>query len=126
MATVFGARVPDFTAQSTVGDIAFADFVTGSWALLYSFSKVRARAEAQQRQRYRSTADPTAPTPSEPGLRQLFDPVATTELGMLAKLHAEFSARDCKVLALSGGHGEQAGPCSRPPGAAAGRFAEPI
>lgn len=67
---LLGDEVPDFTAQTQLGEIGFHDFISGSWAVLFSH-------------------------PAD------FTPVCTTEFGMLAKLHEEFKARNCKVVGLS-------------------------
>lgn len=70
MALRLGDIVPDFTQQSTQGDINFYDWAGNNWVVLFSHPKD-------------------------------FTPVCTTELGMVAKLQAEFAKRNVKTIALS-------------------------
>ena len=61
---------PDFTADTTAGEISFHDWVGDGYAVLFSHPKD-------------------------------FTPVCTTELGYMAGLMDEFTARDCKILGIS-------------------------
>ena len=70
MALRLGDTVPNFTQQSTMGDINFYDWAGDSWVVLFSH-------------------------PAD------YTPVCTTELGTVAKLKAEFDARNVKPIALS-------------------------
>lgn len=70
MALRLGDTVPNFTQQSTIGDIDFYEWAGDSWVVLFSH-------------------------PAD------YTPVCTTELGTVAKLKAEFEARNVKPIALS-------------------------
>lgn len=70
MALRLGDTVPNFTQQSTIGDIDFYEWAGESWVVLFSH-------------------------PAD------YTPVCTTELGTVAKLKAEFEARNVKPIALS-------------------------
>ncbi|MEM9213792.1 MAG: peroxiredoxin [Cyanobacteria bacterium P01_F01_bin.150] len=70
MALRLGDTVPDFTQQSSMGEINFYDWAGDSWVVLFSH-------------------------PAD------YTPVCTTELGTVAKLKAEFEARNVKPIALS-------------------------
>ena len=70
MALRLGDTVPNFTQQSTMGEINFYDWAGDSWVVLFSH-------------------------PAD------YTPVCTTELGTVAKLKAEFDARNVKPIALS-------------------------
>ena len=61
---------PDFTADTTAGEISFHDWVGDGYAVLFSHPKD-------------------------------FTPVCTTELGYMAGLMDEFTARNCKILGIS-------------------------
>ncbi|MEM7428936.1 MAG: peroxiredoxin [Pseudomonadota bacterium] len=61
---------PDFTADTTAGEISFHDWIGDGYAVLFSHPKD-------------------------------FTPVCTTELGYMAGLMDEFTARDCKILGIS-------------------------
>lgn len=62
--------VPDFTAETTEGEISFHDWIGDGYAILFSHPKD-------------------------------FTPVCTTELGVMAGMKDEFSARNCKILGVS-------------------------
>ena len=64
------SEVPDFTAQTTQGEISFHDWIGDGWAILFSHPKD-------------------------------FTPVCTTELGYMAGLADDFTARNCQILGLS-------------------------
>ena len=70
MALRLGDTVPNFTQQSTAGEIDFYEWAGDSWVVLFSH-------------------------PAD------YTPVCTTELGTVAKLKAEFEARNVKPIALS-------------------------
>ena len=70
MSLRIGDLAPDFTQDSTEGEIRFHEWLGSGWGVLFSHPKD-------------------------------FTPVCTTELGVTAKLKAEFDGRGVKVLAVS-------------------------
>ncbi len=64
-----GDKVPDFSADSTAGEIRFHDWIGQDWCLLFSHPKD-------------------------------FTPICTTELGSMARYHADFTERGVKVIGL--------------------------
>lgn len=70
MALHIGDTAPDFTVDSTKGEISLHDWAGDSWVFFFSH-------------------------PAD------FTPVCTTEMGMTAKLAAEFDKRNTKPLGLS-------------------------
>lgn len=64
------SEAPDFTAETTAGDIQFHEWIGDGWAVMFSHPKD-------------------------------FTPVCTTELGYMAGLVDEFSARNCKIIGIS-------------------------
>ena len=70
MSLRIGDLAPDFTQDSTEGEIRFHEWLGSGWGVLFSHPKD-------------------------------FTPVCTTELGVTAKLKAEFDKRGVKVLAVS-------------------------
>ena len=70
MSLRIGDLAPDFTQDSTEGEIRFHEWLGSGWGVLFSHPKD-------------------------------FTPVCTTELGVTAKLKAEFDERGVKVLAVS-------------------------
>jgi alkyl hydroperoxide reductase subunit AhpC len=75
-------EAPNFTAETTQGEIDFHNWIGDAWAILFSHPKD-------------------------------FTPVCTTELGYMAKLEPDFTARNCKIIGLSvdpvTNHGKWAG-----------------
>jgi len=65
-----GDTIPDFTADSSWGEINFHEFIGNSWCVLFSH-------------------------PAD------FTPVCTTEFGVTAKLDAEWTSRNTKVIGMS-------------------------
>lgn len=63
-------EAPNFTADTTAGEINFHDWLGDGWGVLFSHPKD-------------------------------FTPVCTTELGYMAGLAGEFSARNCKIIGIS-------------------------
>ncbi len=63
-------EAPNFTADTTAGEITFHDWLGDGWGVLFSHPKD-------------------------------FTPVCTTELGYMAGLAGEFSARNCKIIGIS-------------------------
>lgn len=109
-----GDTIPNFSAQTTQGDINFHEFVDGSWTILFShpsdftpvspgllFERILGIStalwgewEAHKaccRLALRPCKFASLPAPQ----------VCTSELGAAAKLHDEFTKRGVKLIALS-------------------------
>ncbi|EPZ36349.1 Peroxiredoxin, AhpC-type domain-containing protein [Rozella allomycis CSF55] len=74
-----GDLAPDFSCETTIGDISFHSYIENHWAILFShpadFSKIH--------------------------ILYFIAPVCTTELARVAALEKQFEERNVKVLALS-------------------------
>lgn len=70
MALRLGDTAPNFTAETSEGQIDFHQWLGNSWGVLFSHPKD-------------------------------YTPVCTTELGMVAKMKAEFDKRNTKCIAIS-------------------------
>lgn len=95
-----GDEVPNFVCDSTTGMFNLHDIVDGRWVGAGAAQLPDAAAATC---RHINPRDHTYFPPSFAVIITFardFDPVGTTEIGMLAKLKEEFEARDVKVVAI--------------------------